>query len=246
MNMIEPSQNEKDRAIENILSKGLSTPKSLWGYLCEIYRALGIRYIFLDTGLAIIMTIIATIGFIRLYPLSLEQYPYAMLFALAPVFFLFVVLFAETIERVSGLYELKMTCKYTVQQITAFRVLCFSLMGAVFCAFTSLYFSRLPVAYDFFRAFSLSLCALFLCSFLTIFIIRRFSQNWIYFTAMLLWMAIGFLPVRVFGQWWELFFSQIPVTVTVFVAVIACALFFMEIKNLMKIRKRKVAYYVGC
>lgn len=246
MNIIELSQDEKERAIEDILSKGLSKPKSLWGYLCEIYCALGFRYIFLDTGLAIIMTVVATIGFIRLYPMSLEQYPYATLFALAPVFFLFVVLFAETIERVSGLYELKMTCKYTVQQITAFRVLCFSLMGAMFCTLTSLHFSRLPITYDFFRVFSLSLCALFLCAFLTIFIMRRFTRDWIYFIAMLLWTAIGFLPVRIFGHWWELFLSQVPITITVFVAVIACALFLMEIKNLMKIRKREVAYYVGC
>jgi hypothetical protein len=175
MNIIELSQNEKDRAIEAILSRGLSKPKSLWGHLWEIYRALGLRYIFLDTAQAIIMTVFAAIVFIGLYPLWPEQHIYAALFAAAPVFFIFVVLFTETIERLSGLYELKMTCKYTVRQIAAFRVLCFSLVGVVFCTLTSLYFSRLQLAYDFFRAFSISLCALFLCAFLTISVLRRFK-----------------------------------------------------------------------
>jgi membrane protein DedA with SNARE-associated domain len=67
-----------------------------------------------------------------------------------------------------------------------------------------------------------------------------------HFAAMLLWTAVGFLPGWLFGRQWELFLSQIPVVITVLVAVIAGALFLMEIKKLMNIRKREVAYYAGC
>ncbi len=243
MNMIELSHDEKDRAIEEILSKGLSKPRSLWGYLCEIYCALGLRYIFLDTAQSILITVTAVIGFAMLYPLVSE---YAALFAAAPVFFVCIVLSTETIERGSGLYELKMACKYTIRQIAAFRVLCFSLMSAAGCSLISLYFSRQPVAYDFFRAFSLSLCALFLCSFLTIFLMRRFNWKWIHFSVIPLWISIGILPVWIWGSQWELFLSQIPVAITILVTVIACALFLMEIKILMNIRKSEVAYDVGC
>lgn len=246
MNIVEPSQNEKDREIEDILSKGLSKHKSLWWYLREIYRALGLRYIFLNTWQSVFMTVAAIFGFFLLYPLSAGQYIYTALFAVAPIFFILIVLLSETLERVGGLYELKMTCKYTVQQIVAFRVLCFSLMGAVFCAFMSIYFSRLPVVHDPFRAFSISLCALFLCSLLTLFILRRFNWKWIHFAAVLLWMAVGFLPAWIFGERWESFLSRIPVALTVFVAVIACALFLKEIKKLMNIHNREVEYYAGC
>jgi putative exporter of polyketide antibiotics len=74
--MTEPSQDEKERSIEAILLKGLSRPKSLWAYLCEIYRALGFRYIFSDAGPAIMMTVAAAIGIIGLYPISLERMPW--------------------------------------------------------------------------------------------------------------------------------------------------------------------------
>lgn len=245
MNMIEPSPNEKDREIAQILAKGLSKPKSLWRYLWGLYRALGFRYIFLDTSKAIMMAMAATILFIMLYPLSPEQHIYAALFAVAPIFFIFVVLFAETIERVNGMYELKMTCKYTVQQIAAFRVLCFSLPGVMFCGLTSVYFGRYSVAYDFFRAFSLSLSALFLCAFLSLLIMRRFNWKWNHVFTALIWVAIGFLPVRIFGQRWEWFLSEIPVAITVFVTMIACSLFLIELKHLLNIRTREVAYYVG-
>lgn len=246
MNRIEPSPTEKDKAIQAILSKGLTKSKSLWEHLWEIYRALGIRYIFFDTSKAIVISVASMPILIMLYPFSPEQYIYSTLFAVAPVFFIFIVLLAETIERVNGLYELKMTCKYTVQQIAAFRVLCFSLLGAAGCILISLYFSRLSVTYDFVRAFSLSLCDLFLCAFLSLFMMRRFNGKWTHFFAMLLWMATGFLPLRFFGQPWELFLSRIPVALTVFVAVIASFLFLMELKRWLNIRKREVAYYVSC
>lgn len=246
MNMIEPSRYEKDIEIKNILSRGLSKPKSLWGYLDDLCRALGFRYIFFDMAHAMIMTAAAAAGFIIMYPGMPERHIHAALFSAAPIFFIFIVLLTETAEKVNGLYELKMTCKYTVQQIAGFRVLCFSLMGAVFCTVASLYFSRLSAGYDFLSTFSLSLCALFLCTFLTIFIVRRSGGKWNHLFAMLLWMAISLLPPRLLGERWELFLTQIPVAVTASVAVAACALFLMEIKKLMKIRKREVGYYAGC
>lgn len=245
MKIIEPSQYEKDKEIEAILSKGLSKPKSLWGYLSNIYSALGFRYIFLDMAFPIVMSVIAMIGFIVLYPLALKQHIYATLFAIAPMFFIFIVLFTEKMEQVNGLFELKMTYKYTIQQIAAFRILCFSLLGTVLCTFISLYLSQLLVVYSFFRAFSLSLCALFLWAYLTLFIMRHFNWKWFHLFVVLPWIMTGFMPIGLLGNNWEVFLSQIPVAVTMFAAAIACALFLMEIKKLINTHKREVAYYVG-
>ncbi len=244
MNMIKPSQDEKERAIEYILSIGLSKPKSLWKHFYELYRALGFHYLFLNTMLPVIISVALMIGFIVLCPLPSEQFKNAVLFATAPVFFIFVVLLTEIVERSSPLYELKMTCKYTIQQITAFRVLCFSLMGSVFCTLTSL-FSRFPDVLDFFRALSLSLFALFICSFLSIFLMRYFNWKWTHFTPVLLWMMIGLFPIWILRERWESFLSQLPIVITVFFTVIAFGLYLMELKKLINIQQREVAYYVG-
>lgn len=246
MNSIKPSPYEKNRAIEQILSKGLSKPKSLWGYIQELYRALGLRHIFRGSAPAIVITVAATLIGIRLFPYAQEQLPYAFLFALAPVFFLTAVCITEAIERADGLYAIKMTCKYTIQQITAFRVLCFSLLGAVFCTLINLYFSgRLSVDYSLFKALSLSFCALFLCAVLTLIMLRLFNRVWMFLAAILLWMALSIFPIRVFGYSWELFLARIPIAVTLVVTVIACALFLIEIKRHMKFHKGEVVYYAG-
>lgn len=245
MNIIEPSQYEKEKEIDEILAKGLTRPKSLWEYLSNIYTTLGLRYIFFDMAFPIIMTIIATFAFIVLYPLTLERHIYAMIFAIAPIFFVFIVLFSEMAERVNGMYELKMTCKYTIQQISAFRVLCFSILGTVFCTFISLYFSFFSFDYSFFKILSLSLCALFFCALLTLFLMRHFNWKWIHFAVMLLWIVIGYIPVRILGEKWEIFLSQIPVAITLLVAVIACNLFLMEVKIFINTHKSEVSYDVS-
>ncbi len=246
MNIIEPSPKERDKAIEDILLKGLSKPNSLWKYLCDMYRALGLRYIFCDMVNAMILTVISTTGFVLLYPVTQVQHVYATVFTITPVFFMFLVVFTETMEKVSGLYELKMTCKYTVQQITAFRVLFFSLIGTVFSTLISLYFSRLLMVYDLIRIFSLSLCVLFLCTFLTMFILRHINWKWNHCCVMLFWIISGLLPVRILGEQWELFLAELPIAITIFVAIMACIFFLMETKKLMETRTREVADYVGC
>jgi len=245
MNIDMPSFEEKERAIEYILSEGLTKPKSLWRHLYEMYRALGFQYLFLNTAQPVIISVALMFGFIALFPLSPEKYINTVLFASAPVFFISVVLLTETAERISGMYELKMTVKYTIRQITAFRLVSFSLTGTVLCTVTGLY-CRFSDGYHFLRAYSISLCALFLCSFLSMFIMRHFHWKWIHTTPLLLWIGFDLLPVVIFRERWETFLASIPVVVTSFIAVTAFTLFLMELKKIIITHEREVAYYVGC
>jgi hypothetical protein len=244
MNIIKPSPEEKEKAIEYILSKGLSKPKNLWDIFYMMYRSLGFRYLFLDTTGPIIISVAFMIGFILLCSSLLKQYINAVLFATAPVFFVFAVLLTEIAERVNLLYELKMTCKYTILQITAFRVVCFSLIGTVLCTLISL-FAPFPGDYDIVRALSLSLCALFLCSSLSIFIMRYFNWKWSYFAPIMAWTAICLLPFCISVNWWDSFLSRVPVAITISVAAAALVLFLKEIKKFVNIQIREVWYYVG-
>lgn len=245
MNIIKPSPAEKEKAIEYILAQGLVKPKSLWQYLEELYRALGFRYLFVNTVQPVLISVALMTGFILLYPWPTEQYKNALLFATAPLFFIFAVVLTETVERSSPLYDLKMTCKYTIQQITAFRVFVFFLLGMVFCTLLSLFAGISEVA-DFFRAFSLSLCALFFCSLLSIFFLRRFPWRWIHLLPGMLWLVLGFSPLWLLQERWELFLSQVPVALTTTFAAIALGLYIKELKMLMDISRRGVVSYVGC
>ncbi len=242
MNISKPTERERDIAIDNILSAGLSKPDGIWHFCSKMYRSLGLKFIFFDISQAIIMAVAVTVAFILMYPLSSQQNMYSLLYVISPLFFISIVCFTEFIERNDRIYELKMTCKYTVQQIIVFRVLCYSLISILLCIFIS---GGIPVTYNFLRAVSITLSALMICALFTIYVMRRLKGRWVYLISPVVWAVIVFLPVLIFGEKWELFLSQIPIGIAAAVAIIGFYLYLREIKKLINTNKLEVPYYVG-
>ena len=242
MIIIDLSKSDKDREIQNILSKGLVKPKSLPRYLTDLYKALGFRYIFFNMSYFLIPFMLL-LGFVVQYFLSPKQYVYTALFAMASIFFPGIVLFAEMVEKMSGLYELKMTCKYSIQQIVAFRMLCFSMIGLIFCVSASFYLVRFLEEINLIVAFSIPLCALFLCAFFTTCVLRQFRCKWGTLIIMLIWIVGCLFLSRFHGERLELFFSKLPVAVTLIITLTSFLLFLREIKKHMRTCLRKQIGY---
>jgi hypothetical protein len=236
---------EKDILVEEILSKGLVKPMSTPAFLWDMWRNLGFRVIFWETGAAFLISCAIVAMYIALVSLTIiPQEPvrnmYAMLFLFSPAVFISLTLCTEAIERSNGLYEIKMTSKYTIRQVTAFRLLCFSLIGMVSTIIASVVIVTAWEALHFLRIFSLGLCSLFLCSLLIIFTMRRLRGGW--YLGAIIWIAFGMLPMLLFRTGWESFLANIPITVVLGIATVACVLFMREIK----ITTKGVLNYADC
>ena len=225
--------NERDHAIATIITKGLTLPVSTHVFLREMWRVLGCRVIFLDIIPALLVSFVVALGYITIISLKLSLLQtggniYSVLFLFSPVLFLSLTLSTEVIEHYGGIYEIKMTSKYTIRQITAFRLLSFALVGMVSTILGSVIFSLTLETLQFVQLFSLTMASLFLCSLLTIYIMRRLHGGW--YLGPLIWTNIGILPMLLFHENWERLLSNLPPVVTVAVATVACALFLREIK----------------
>jgi hypothetical protein len=244
MNMIELTQSEKAGAIEDILDKGLRKPRSNRSVFREIHRLLGYRFIFWDTAQAFVVSAITFAGVLVVVPFSPAAFRHAVLFGCAPLLFIAILFFTEVLEHAGDLYELKLTCKYTIRQITAFRIMCYSLLGIIFCAgIAGVTAYRMENVRELLRLFPLSLCALFICAFIGLFFMRRSARKSAYVSAAVLWGIIAFVPVLLFGERWELFLSGLPVAVTLGIALLSGALFLLEIKKFMNTRHKEATYY---
>lgn len=239
MKIDKPTEYQKNMAIEKIMQKGLVRPRKLSAQLLEMWRTLGLSYIFGDIFQAFIIVAIIMLGGFLVYLEFSKLMMHAVTFAFAPLSFLSIVLFAEMIERLSGLYELKMTFKYTIRQITAFRILCFSLLGVVTCVISSA-----SAGGEFLQTLATSLSALFLCALFITFILRRFAPVWRY-VSMGAWVIISVLPIYLLGERWETILSGMPAALTLTIAVIAFLLFLHEVKQIMN-EKRGAEIYAGC
>lgn len=232
MNGYKLSSEELDREIKQILERGLTKPKNLWQYLIELHRALGLRYLFFKTSSTWVMTILLTLLLLMLWPTWSEDYLYAALFAVSPICFLIIVLLTEAIEKLSGLYELKMTLTYTVRQLVVVRILYFSFIGSMFSIIMSFYFSHYLITMEEFpKLLSLSLSALFLCAFVSAFTMRHFHSYWSQICSLVYWFLFGLLPYVWFGTQWNAFLKQLPLALTVVIAILVLMLLLHEIKK---------------
>lgn len=235
------SPDELEREIRHILDRGLIRPKGFWQYLVELHRTLGIRYLFFGTGSTGIITALTLLALLLYLPLPGPDHLYAVLFLLSPVSFLMLMLLTETTEKVNGVYELKMTLTYTVRQLAVIRILYFSLIGCLFSAYASVYLGHALQIMDMvLKLLALSLSALFLCAFVCVYAMRHFHSRWSHFAALGFWFLAGLLPYAGFNTHWNAFLKQMPLALTVVVALGAVVLLLIEVKKTLILHTSEV------
>jgi len=239
--MSELTPRERDAAIERILSAGLRPRRTMRAQVSELYQVLGLRFLFWDTAQALVVSVVTGALVISGQLLFPGEYRHAFLFGLSPFFFALTVFLTETVERAEGLYGLKMTCRYTIREVTAFRILCFALIGTVFSVVLTVLYA--DVARDLLTLFPLSFAAFFLCAFLSLFLVRRFFRTWVYAGAGVVWLAVGLVPALILGARWETFLAGLPVGLTIGVAVCAAGLCLREATMLFS--QRRLNYAIG-
>ena len=225
------NENEKNASIEYILAKGLRKPQTMRSRIVEMTRGIGFRYIFWDTGYSLIFSAVTIAVVVALFAAWPDDYRYTASVAVAPLMFLVITAFAETSERACGIYELKQTCRYTVRQIAALRVVCYSAVGASFTAIVALMGAK--DVYEFLSLFPLCLSALFICAALSLTVMRFVRSKWANAIFSAVWALISIAPAFSLSEKWETFLSGVPAVLSAIVAAICVAAFIYQIARML-------------
>jgi len=231
---------EKKASIDYILSQGLVKPQTAWAHIAEMVRRVGLRYIFWDTGYSLFFAAVTLAVALVLFVFSPNEYRYSASVAIAPLLFLLTMMFVEITERASGLYELKQTCRYTIRQITALRVVCYSIAGVVFTMIIAVLGAK--GANEFLSLFTLCLSALFMCAALSLSLIRFFRGKWVSAAYSAVWIFMSIVFPFTFKVKWETALSGMPIVLSVTVAAFgAVLLVYQTSKMLSGVEKYAVA-----
>ena len=157
--MNKPTLKEKETAISQILSEGLEQPEGVGEFVKRMYQNIGLTYLFYDLYQVISISTLVVIGVIVFSTMNMINATYSTIFLLSPFSFVIVISLTEWLERSNPLYELKMTFKYTLKDLIAFRTLSYSLISAVISVILSLGVADLV---DSLRSISIAFSALFL------------------------------------------------------------------------------------
>ena len=230
----------KNASIEYILSLGLVKPQTARERIEEMLRIIGFRFIFWDTGYSLFFAAVTLAGVLVLFSFAPDDYRCSAAIAVAPLVFLLINMFAETSERVCGLYELKQTCRYTIQQVTALRVICYSVVGFVFTAVIATIST--DSGYEFLSLFPLCLSALFLCATLSISFMRFLHGKWVNAVFSAGWVFVNIVIPFSLGEKWEAILREMPIAFSLVLAILGgVALAYQISKMLSEVKKYAIA-----
>lgn len=225
------NEEEKDASIAYILSQGIGKQRTVKERIVEMLRTIGFRFIFWDKGYSLFFAALAVAGALALFSLVPGEYRYSAAVAVAPLLFLLVTLFAETSERADGLYELKMTCHYTIRQITALRVISYSVVGSVFTAAISAISA--DSRYEFFSLFPLCLSALFICGVLALSVMRHWHGKWVHAIFAAVWVFVNIALPFTFGKKWEWIIREMPIAFSAAIAMLGAVILAYQIYSML-------------
>jgi hypothetical protein len=234
------SKEKREASIIFILGQGLVKPKTATELIREMWSNLGLRFIFWDTSYSIIFGALTLIPILLLAILAPENMRYTTAFAVSPTLFLIIITFAETAEKVGGLYELKQTCRYTVRQVAAMRVVFYALAGILYSAIITLISAG--NAFEYISLLLLCLSSLFACAALSLFALRHLRGKWGALIFAAVWVFANLALHYTVGASREAFLAEIPLAITLAVtAVGAAALAYQLRKMLLEVKNYAVA-----
>ncbi|MCI8647202.1 MAG: hypothetical protein HFE76_10565 [Firmicutes bacterium] len=237
MNIIMPSEEEKSRSVAQILETGLPRKRPLRLRLPRLVRSIGLRNLFWGTYDCIFIAVLGSILLSVLFAIP-SAYDHQLLplslFLISPALYGLLHLLTIWKELQIGLYSIKMTCYYTLKELTALRMVFFgganALLDVVFVAVLS---QREDMFLSFFQMLSISLSALFLYGTATLFALSHVPGNrqWI---VPALWCAVCAAPA-IFGMNVLGLLMKLPYAAALFAALLAAALFFAKAEHYLSL-----------
>ena len=236
-----PPDPAREASITYILDEGFTAPLSIWHRARRIAEGLGLRFVFWDTAYSLIFAGLTVAVVALVVTATPEEWRYTVAAACSPLLFLLITLMTEVVERATSMYDLKQTSHFTIRQITALRIMAYSLVGAVFATVVAVLAAH--SAHEVASLLPLSLAVLFLCATLEISTLQLTRNPWAVavFTALWLTVSLG-LPLR-YKQDWEGFLANLSVAITGLIALVSLGILVWQISRMLnETRKYAVAY----
>ncbi|NLA77338.1 MAG: hypothetical protein GX851_05860, partial [Clostridiales bacterium] len=161
MNIPMPSASEKRSSIEFIKTAGLKKKRTLLSVSAELFRDFGLKNTFFGISDCLYVALLCAVIAVCLVLAIETKFVYTLLMTVSPVIYIAVYLLSMWKDSMTDTLDVTRCCKYTYAQVTALRMLIFSLVSIA---------ADIPLAAagaissgtSFWRLLLISFCALFI------------------------------------------------------------------------------------
>lgn len=236
-----PTDAEKDASVKRIVDIGMKRT-GLIHQLADICRSIGLQCIFWDMNDCFALAAIAFLCMISVSLCVTAEIAASVLFAVSPMFYIVLTISSQWKEYMTGLYALKMTCKYTIQKIMAFRMLCFIITALPTCGISAAIFTHISGGAEFVRMLLISICSMFLSSVIMMIAVIKVKKPALYLTVPVIWGFVCIMLASIFGKAWNSFLMNLSYTVAIAVIIACTIVYLIQIKKLLDNNTEDIIY----
>ncbi|MDQ0205691.1 hypothetical protein [Alkalicoccobacillus murimartini] len=231
-----PNEEEVKNHITQIVNAGMPEKENFIDRLFRMYRHVGFGHLFKDKTEIIFLAII---GFLVMCFLSLslthKQFSdsvYIFIFTISPCIY-FILALRSFVHKFNKKAEIEHTTKYSFTQMSAFRMLVFSifsfLLNTTFIALISLFITEISIL----RAFLVMSCSLLFFSVLFLFIFKHSTKSWVQSYGLgLVWIFGNIVLYYINPNGFKVILLQIPLFGYMVISLIGFILLFRAIQSL--------------
>lgn len=194
------SETEKETAIRNIVRNGVVSPADRRKEFLEIWKLCRFHILFFGVGDCLFLGILVTVC-LWLFLMQLQTRTIlCSVFAFSPFAYIAIFLFTSWKERILQLYEIKMSCHYTIRQVTALRMIYFSFGNmCINTVLLTLFVQTQNRLLPFWKTLGLSFTSLFLYGILMLFFQIKGKESLSVAVPPILWGLLNLLVVFNYG-----------------------------------------------
>ena len=228
--------------IDSIVNKGIKPKISFIRYLRNCFKELGFRNIFHDkTELAIIFLI--GIVMILFFMTNLDdpsiQALYEFTFIMSPIMYLTAVLFSFYNSKEKGAFDIEMTCKYNLYQLSAIRMFIFSLAGILINTLSIIIIWFIGRQIDVIRMIVISITGLFLFSIIFLYSLLKLKFTISKYFVISAWIVINLLLSNSNNVVYQEFLIKAPLFIHLIISSICIVLYIKNLNKLINYRRKK-------
>ncbi|WP_055669509.1 hypothetical protein [Desnuesiella massiliensis] len=240
-----PDEITVKKEIDIIVEKGMKPKESFCTYIKNMYKLIGVKYLFHD-AIEIIFVILLFAFILSTLVINKELWSYqpkgsiyAFIVIVSPLLYLAISLLSFINTKQKGTYEIEMTCKYNLYQLAAFRMLVFSVLCILFNVALVGFISLMYAEISFLRALMISITSLFLFSTTFLYITLIMKSKITKFFVIGGWILINlFLCLSNIKSYINVL-NTIPIYVYLVVTLLCIYGHIKRLKNIMSFRSIK-------
>lgn len=234
-----PDEATIQQQIDGIIEKGVKPKKTFYSFLKNMYKQIGIRYLFHDLVEIAFVVLIVIVSLIFIIINSQIQMSiddgsiYTFIFIVSPILYMAVSLIAFVNTRLNNTYEIEMTCKYNLYQLAAFRMFVFSIISIIINSISLGLVTVYHKEINFLQALMLSITSLFLFSTIFLYLIFKIRSSLAKYIMVFVWIFENYEASIYSSEFYNMFLNKIPIFVYLAVVIAFAYAYIGNLKRLI-------------